>query len=396
MHISIKINTPIIFFLLFIITSSRAQINTLEDIERFNDGGLKKSIKGIFKDFTSFGDPFAMAGGINLGLRSYSSSDSIGRQDPFFYTVGANLNFRIYQIDIPFSMILTAKNSEKSFPSFSDMINSLKDKSKSKANGFARLGFSPHYKWVKLHVGHRSMNFSKYTLSNLNFFGAGIELSPDKLRIGAMYGRLAKAEPVNLSLATPNLPIYRRTGWSTKIGYGNDKASIDLTLFTAKDDETSISIPDTYSKQVSPEANFALGVQLQKLFNKIIRLKFDFTHSGVSPNTEDATSIDKNITNFLLSRRNTSYYGNAMEGSLAFEGKKINAGVSFTRVDNDFRTFGAYFFNRDMMDIQVFTHFGLMQNKLNNAIKFGIQSNNLDNAKPSTTRRFKVLGLIKI
>lgn len=115
------------------------------------------------------------------------------------------------------------------------------------------------------------MNFSKYTLSNLNFFGVGMMLEPDKLRVGAMYGRLAKAEPINLSLITPNLPVYQRIGWGTKIGYGDDKSSVDLILFTAKDDDQSISIPSTYVKQVSPEANLVLGVQLQKLFFEQIK-----------------------------------------------------------------------------------------------------------------------------
>jgi len=174
-----------------------------------------------------------MGGGLSLGLRSYNASGAALRQDPFFYTLGANLNFKIYQIDIPFSMILTAKNTNKSFPSIKDMLNSLKDQAKSKVNGYARFGISPHYKWAKLHIGHRSMNFSKYTMSNLNFFGTGIELNPGKVRISGMYGRLAKAEPINLSLTSPNLPIYKRIGWSTKLGYGDEKASADIILFTA-------------------------------------------------------------------------------------------------------------------------------------------------------------------
>ena len=374
-------------FCLFSFFQIHGQLSSLEDIEKLEKGGLKQTLKGFMKDFYSFGDPFQMGGGVFLNLRSYNSSGAPLRQDPFFYTLGANLSFKVYQIDLPFSMILTAKNTTKSFPSISDMFNSLKDQVKSKANGYARLGISPHYKWAKVHLGHRSLNFSKYTLSNLNFFGVGIELTPDKYRFSAMYGRLAKAEPINLSLATPNLPIYRRTGWSTKLGYGNDKASADLIIFTAKDDENSIIIPGTYSKQVSPEANFAMGVQLQKLFMEKIRIKLDYTRSGVSPNVQDAVSNDKSMTNFLLKQRNSTYYGNAIEGSIGLEGKKINTGILFNRVDNDFRTFGAYFFNRDIMDIQGFANFGLLENKLNSAVKIGIQSNNLDGSKSATTRR---------
>jgi hypothetical protein len=383
----IKIPGFILVLWVVSLTSVNAQLNSLENIDEWEKGGIKKSLKGLFSDFTAFGDPFQMGGGISLGLRSYSSNGGQDRQDPFFYTIGANVNFRIYQIDIPFSMILTAKSTDKSYPSFKDIINSFKDQINSKANGFARFGISPNYKWIKLHLGNRSMNFSKYTLSNLNFLGAGVELTPDKLRFSAMYGRLAKAEPINLSLATPNLPIYRRTGWGTKIGYGDDKASADIIMFSAKDDENSISIPSTYSKQVSPEANFAMGVQLSKLFKDIIRLKLDYTRSGVSPNVLDAPSGKSVITSFLLKDRNTTYYGNAIEASIGFEGKKLNAGILLNRVDNNFKTFGAYFFNKDIMDIQAFANFGLLENKLNNSVKFGIQTNNLDNSKPATTQR---------
>lgn len=377
----------VISFWLWCLSFLNGQINSLEDIEQLEKASLKNTLKAFMKDFYSFGDPFQMAGGVSLNLRSYSNSGGPNRQDPFFYTFGTNLNFKVYQIDIPFSMIMTAKNTNKSYPSFSDLINSLKDQAKSKANGFARFGISPHYKWTKLHLGHRSMNFSKYTLSNLNFLGAGLELTPDKIRFSAMYGRLTKAEPIDLSLATPNLPLYRRTGWSTKIGYGDDKASADLIIFSAKDDENSLTIPGTYPNQVSPEANFAMGVQLQKLFKDIIRFKLDYTRSGVSPNLLDARSNDKSITDFLLKKRNSSYYGNAIEGSIGLEGKKINTGILFNRVDNNFKTFGAYFFNKDLMDIQGFANFGLLQNKLNSSVKAGIQTNNLDESKPSTTKR---------
>ncbi|MBK9641562.1 MAG: hypothetical protein IPO72_09820 [Saprospiraceae bacterium] len=376
-----------LLLLLYVTGVSFGQINSLEDVDKWNKSGLKNTLKSFLSDFYSFGEPFQMGGGVTLNLRSYQSNGAALRQDPFFYTLGANLNFKIYQIDLPFSMVMTAKNTEKSYPSFSDMINSLKDQAKSKVNGFARFGISPHYKWAKLHLGHRSMNFSKYTLSNLNFFGAGFELTPDKFRISAMYGRLAKAEPINLSLATPNLPIYKRIGWSSKIGYGDDKASADLIILSAKDDENSILIPGNYSKQVSPEANFAMGVQLQKLFFDKVRVKLDYTRSGTSPNVLDAEAGDGSITNFLLKKRNTTYYGNAMEGSVGFEGKKLNAGFMMNRVDNQFRTFGAYFFNRDILDLQGFANFGLFQNKLNSAVKVGIQSNNLDDTKPATTKR---------
>ncbi|MCB0605419.1 MAG: outer membrane beta-barrel family protein [Saprospiraceae bacterium] len=370
----------IILAVLLVNTTATAQLNSLEDIESIGK-------KGFFKNFFDFGDPFQLGGGIGLNLRSYSAKGGPLRQDPFFYTAYANVNIRVYQLDIPFSMILTAKNTTYSYPSFSDLKQTLKDKINDKKNGFSRFGFSPHYKWAKVHLGHRSMNFSKYTMSNINFFGGGVELTPQKFRFAAMYGRLAKAEPIDLSLTTPNLPVYKRIGWGTKIGYGDDKASADVILFTAKDDTSSVRIPSNYPRQVTPEANLALGIQLQKLFFNHVRIKLEYTNSAVSPNAQDANATKKSLTNFILPTKNTTYYSNALEGSLAYEGKKMNAGVSINRVDADFKTLGTYFFNRDIMDIQAFTSFGLIDGKLNTSLKGGIQTNNLDKSKPTTTKR---------
>ncbi|MBK9397495.1 MAG: hypothetical protein IPN55_09800 [Saprospiraceae bacterium] len=127
-------------------------------------------------------------------------------------------------------------------------------------------------------------------MNNINFFGAGVELTPDKLRFGAMYGRLTKAEPIDLSLATPNLPIYRRIGWGARLGYGDDLASADIEIFSAKDDLNSIDIPADYPKQTTAEGNVVIGVQLQKLFLEKIRVKLDYNVSAVSPNALDDNS----------------------------------------------------------------------------------------------------------
>jgi len=136
----------IIFILIVFKWHAVGQLNTLENMDQLEKDGLKKTLKNFIKDFYDFGDPFQMGGGVSLNLRSYNNNGAPLRQDPFFYTLGANLNFKIYQIDIPFSMVMTAKNTNKSYPNLSDMINSLKDQAKSKVNGYARFGISPHYK----------------------------------------------------------------------------------------------------------------------------------------------------------------------------------------------------------------------------------------------------------
>jgi len=378
-----------LFLLLTIDYSVSAQLGSLENLdETTKKSFFKTHISSFFKDFADFGDPFNLSGSIGLNMRSYNAFGGPLRQDPFFYTLNTNLNVRVYQIDLPFSMVLTAKNQQSSLPDFNEIKDAFKDKVSSLNQRFVRFGMSPHYKWVKLHLGHRAMSFSKYTLDNLNFNGIGTELTPGKVRIAAMYGQLAKAEPVDLSLTTPNVPVYQRQGWGTKLGYGDEQSSVDLTVFKAKDDANSIIIPSNLSVQPSAEENMVWSINAQKLFLEKFRIKLEYASSAVSPNALDATTGKGRLTSFLLEDRTTTEYSSAIDASLGYEGKIIIAGVQYRRVDPKYRTFGAYFFNRDIVDVLGNLAFNLLDNKLTVALSGGVQSNNLDLSKPATTSRF--------
>ena len=107
----------------------------------------------------------------------------------------------------------------------------------------------------------------------------------------------------------------------------------------------------------------------------------------MSPNALDASADSKSLPDFLFKKKQTSYNANAIEGSIGYEGKALNAGVIVNRVDSDYKTLGTYFFNRDIFDVQLFTNFGFLEGRLNTALKGGVQSNNLDKNQPTTTRR---------
>ncbi len=365
------------------------QLGSFEDLDETTQKGFFKThIKGFFQDFTDFGDPFTMSGSLGLNMRSYNAFGGPLRQDPFFYTFNTNLNLRIYQIDLPFSMVLTAKNNQFSLPNFSEIKESLSDKVPSLDRRFVRFGMSPYYKWAKLHLGHRSMSFSKYTLDNINFNGIGTELTPGKIRIAAMAGQIARAEPVDLSLVTPNVPVYQRQGWGAKVGYGDEQSSVDLIVFKAKDNPNSIFIPTSLPNQPSAEENLSIGINAQKLLFEKIRVKLEYARSSVSPNALDALTEESNITSFLFKQRNTTQNSSALDASLGYEGASMMASVQYRRVDPNYRTFGAYFFNRDIADLLGNLAFNLMDKKLNVALSGGVQSNNLDLSKPATTQRF--------
>lgn len=367
--------------------SAQAQLQSLEDVESIDKGFFKTHFKGLFKDFTDFGEPLTINGSVGLDMRSYSTYNGPLRQDPFMYTLNSAVNVRIYKIDIPVSFLVTARNTESSLPNLGELGDAFRDQVPSFQNSFARIGLSPYYKWIKLHLGHRTMSFSPYTLNNLNFFGAGAELTPGKYRLAVMYGRLADAEPVDLSLVSPNIPVYERRGWGTKLGVGEEDSSIDFIVFKAFDDANSIFIPDEAPRKLSPANNLTLGVNINKLMLDRIRFRIDYAHSLVNENSLGSTLDGKFLTDLFIDQKQNAVTGNAFDASLDFEGKAMTAGIQLKRVDPTFETFGAYFFNRDIADLLGNLSFNLLKNKLNIRLGAGVQSNNLNLLRPATTSR---------
>src|SRR5690606_16226055 len=61
--------------------------------------------------------------------------------------------------------------------------------------------------------------------------------------------------------------------------------------------------------------------------------------------------------------------------------------VGYERIDPQYRTLGAYYFNNDLENITVNGATAILQGKLNLAANAGTQRDNLDNTKVSTMRR---------
>ncbi len=383
----------IILFLLAAVRLSGQQVSDFEDLEAVTKKGFFPTyIKGLFNGFTDFGNPFDYSGGIGLNMRSYSAIGAADRQDPFVYNFNANFNARVYKLSLPFSLTVTAKNSEHAYPHPKELYDSFrKDVNNSIAaqrQRFVRFGVSPRYKWIKTHFGHRSMNFSQYTMSNLVFLGAGTELTPGKLRFGAMYGQLAQAEPVDLSLVTPNIPRFQRKGFGVKVGYGTQEDFIDLVLFQARDLENSIFIPDTLPQQVTPQQNEALGLVFQKMFFKKFRLKADIGASALSPNMKDVEAKNEfPHPAFLFQGRQTTEYKTAAEANFEYQAKVYSLGLKYRRVDPGYKTLGAYFFNSDIEEWTLNLSTSLLQQAISLNANGGIQRNNLDGSKPNRLTR---------
>lgn len=95
--------------------------------------------------------PFKISGGIGGGTEFFTSNEPVQSRDPFAWNVYGHLNPSVYGFSFPFSF--TISQYSKSF-----------------TQPFTQMGISPSYKWAKLHLGYRSMEFSPFVFDGSTFW----------------------------------------------------------------------------------------------------------------------------------------------------------------------------------------------------------------------------------
>ncbi|NKI28501.1 TonB-dependent receptor [Arenibacter sp. 6A1] len=308
-------------------------------------------------------------GGISSNVVYYDGLAN--RQDITYYLTG-NLNFNIaglYQIPLSF----TYSNQDFNFPN---------------PFNYNRLSLHPSYKWATAHIGDVSMSFSPYSLSGHQFTGAGFDIAPEgKFKISGMYGRLLKATEYNED--APNaLTAYQRKGVGLKTSYDFDFMNLGIILFKAKDDINSLENPYPTSVGLSPKDNAVLSFESTfKVFDKA-QIHLEYAISGI---TEDSRLTEKaskkGILAFLLEENISTKYYNAINASFDYPVGQGSMGVGYERIDPDYKTLGAYYFNNDLENITINANQNLFNDKVNLAVNAGLQQDNLNNAKSSNQQR---------
>ncbi|RFM32333.1 hypothetical protein [Chitinophaga silvisoli] len=284
----------VIFTLLFVQQAPAQAIDQL---------GIKKGI--------------TMNGSINTSTTAYKAYGMEQRRDPLAWYLNGNINMQLFGYNMPFSFSYSNQGARYSQP-------------------FNQYRFAPSYKWAKLYLGSSSMQFSDYTLAGHVFNGAGVELSPGKWRIAAMYGTLLK----NVN----------RKGYGTKLGYEHNGNSYSIALFTAKD--------PTYYNQT---AAFAIKQRISK------RIFADASYS--------------------ISFLNHLHY-DAIQTGIGYTGNTYSLQLRYERIAPDYTTLGAYSVVNDMRNITIAPALQLFKGKISLTANAGMQVNNLNHAKMSDTRRW--------
>jgi hypothetical protein len=312
-----------------------------------------------------------VSGALSANQIFYHANGIDARRDPYTYFLSGNLNFDLYGWSIPLSF--TYSNQEFAFQ-----------------QPFNQYGIHPTYKWLRGHLGYISMNFSPYTLAGHIFYGAGLEANPsEKWSVSMMYGRLQKAVEPDSTETAGNLPAFKRMGYGFKVSYRQAGDFADLIFFKAADQINSIAyVPEAL--QVLPQENLVMSLALGKRLFEKLDISMEVANSGITRDTR-ATQTDGQAPISWLGplytpRTSTGYY-QAWKTAATYRAQGLAFGFAYERVDPEYRTLGAYFFNNDLENITANANTALLQGKMNLGANLGVQRNNLEDDQMNTMRR---------
>lgn len=319
------------------------------------------------QDFSSLHPqkPVALHGSIGAGLSFYSSNQPYKTQDPFAWNIYGNLTPSFYGIALPFSFVITQY-------------------SKSYTSPFTQFGISPSYKWIRLHLGYRNISFSPFTFDGQSFLGAGIELTPGKLYLGAFYGRLNKAINEDTTFNRNIRPQYGRKGYGVKIGYGSSNENISFQFFHAEDDTASITRYHDSLTTILPMENTVLGSSWHFMFFKRLTLTGDLAISLLNRDMyyQRIDSIGYVKIPSVVQSINPINYSSTIsysgQAQLVLVLNSFNASAGYRRIAPDFLSLGVPYMLNDVEMISGSAAASLLQGKLSLNAAVNSQRNNLE------------------
>lgn len=247
--------------------------------------------------------------------------------------------------------------------------------------------FDPTYKWVKLHLGTHTPQYSNLTTGNIQVFGAGFELTPGKFILSGNYGKSQIAiEPDSLL----NIQgAYRQDLWGARIGFGNVNGSkVTLNLVKVKDDPTSVAqrpigLEPSEGITFSPLIEFKIG--------KKIKVKTETSGSAFTQNTlADSIPFEHemlDIASKYFTVNALSKFDFAHESRIDYQAKYFGIGGEVKYVGPGYRPAGYYAMVTDYLDYKLNTKLDLLKRKINFVGTIGLRTDNVRQTIIQTTQR---------
>jgi len=329
-------------------------------------------------DLENFYKPnFKVTGNVNANMMYYTSNaDTQNSREPFTYLLSGNLNISAFNFSVPLSYSITNQGNNLGYTAPFD---------------FNRLSIMPKYKWVKAYIGNVSMTFSPYTLSGFPFKGVGLELTPQSpFKISLMGGQLLKA--VSEDEALGGIPVYQRFGYGAKIGFEKERYKLGWIGFYAKDDLNSLTM--VTDKGVTPKENFVNSLIFSTSVIKNLNLNVEYALSVLTDDTRSNTLSGGSFRDKLFSSKESTSFMNALNVNFDYNIQKSIVGLTYERIDPNYNTLGALYFNNDLENIALRFSRPFYQDKITVSTSLGFQRDDLAKEKKQDTKR--VVGSINM
>ncbi|GHV58787.1 hypothetical protein FACS1894182_11850 [Bacteroidia bacterium] len=295
-------------------------------------------------------------GGFSASSIYYTGTEPYAR-DPFTWYLSGTVNLNLMGLlDLPFTFNFTNSGSNYTYPTLPN-----------------RLSLHPTYKFLTAHIGDVAMTFSPYTLSGHQFTGAGLDINPDKpFKCSVMYGRLVR--PVEYGGGSNAIQAaYKRMGSGVNLRYEQKRFRLGASLLVAKDNENSLAWkPDSlfiYPKQ-NLAGSFSAGIEVIPSMQLTAEYGVSLLNNDIRKGNEQ-----EQLFHAFKTALNYTFLNNTI-------------GIGYERIDPDYKTLGAYYFNNDFENITLHYARPFFNNKATLALSGGMQRDDLDNKKESQTKRF--------
>ena len=348
-----------------------------------------QDIENVAKDLKKITEakPVKVSGGIGATTAFYSMHGMPSRRAPFSWALNGNVNISIFgKVSIPLSINYTDNGTSYSAK------NPLKTILADLAN---KTGMSPKYKWVTVHLGDRSLNFSRYTYAGLRFFGAGIELAPTKsiIKFSGFYGRFNRRTLLDTINGIAVVPAYQRLGWGTKLELGKQNNKLGLSIFKAQDDTYSGDVL-TEKYNLKPMSNLVFGIETKNKIAKKVDLDFEYTTSALTTDLRAPASLNSgdytyfnNLGN-IFTPNSSTIYNSTYAAGIQVKQKATTVGLKYLWVDPTYASLGALAAKNDIEAYTLNANTSIFKNKVTVGGSAGTERNNLGKNMALTMRRF--------
>ncbi len=318
--------------------------------------------------------PFEIAGSLSLSANFYGTTRERNNRSPFSYVINGSPNISIYGVSIPIT--LTYSNQRLTY-----------------AKPFQRYGASPYYKWVKVHLGYRSMNFSPYSMTGQTFLGAGVELTPGKFKLSAFYGNFENIYALQDSAASGVIQVetYKRKGFGLKAGFEGRNADFAISFLKIVDKSETSEPKSADNTRLTPQDNIVISPSIRfTLFKKLV-IQSTVAASVLTRNQLASSGLIDNTVverfSSLLTINQSTKLAWAGDASAKLNFNSFSIGLKYKKIEPLYQSLGLQGIANDFENYTINGSVSLFKKLLRIKVSQGFQRNNLSDLRQITSLR---------